>query len=59
MVLEEVLEGDTDIQTLIKNVTTPGGCTEVGNNILDNSNIDEILAETIEKTMLKAIDLGK
>ncbi|MBQ8634706.1 pyrroline-5-carboxylate reductase [bacterium] len=53
-----VFENDFDIAQLIKNVTTPGGCTEVGNNVLNNSNIDEIFDEIIQKTMQKAIDLG-
>ena len=53
-----VFENDYNIEQLIKNVTTPGGCTEVGNNILLNSNIEEIFDELIQKTMQKAIDLG-
>jgi len=53
-----VFENDFDIEQLIKNVTTPGGCTEVGNNVLLNSNIEDIFDELIQKTMQKAIDLG-
>ncbi len=53
-----VFENDFNIEQLIKNVTTPGGCTEVGNFVLNNSNIDEILDKTIKDTMQKAIDLG-
>lgn len=53
-----IFENNFDIQTLIKNVTTPGGCTEVGNDVLNNSNIDEIFDELIQKTMKKAIELG-
>ena len=53
-----VLENDFDINQLIKNVTTPGGCTEVGNNVLNNSNIDKIIDEVIEETAHKARDLG-
>jgi pyrroline-5-carboxylate reductase len=53
-----IFENDFNIEQLIKNVTTPGGCTEVGNNILLNSNIEEIFDELIQKTMQKAIDLG-
>ena len=53
-----VLENNFDINQLIKNVTTPGGCTEVGNKVLNNSNIDKIIDKTIEDTMQKAIDLG-
>ena len=53
-----IFENNFDIQQLIKNVTTPGGCTEVGNNVLNNSNIDEIFDKLIEDTMKKAIALG-
>lgn len=53
-----VIENDFDIETLIKNVTTPGGCTEVGNEVLNNSNIDEIIDKTIKDTMEKSIKLG-
>lgn len=53
-----IYENDFNIQQLIKNVTTPGGCTEVGNDILLNSNIEKIFDELIQKTMQKAIDLG-
>ena len=53
-----ILENDFQIEQLIKNVTTPGGCTEVGNNVLNESEIDKILDETIKDTMQKAIELG-
>lgn len=54
-----LMENDFNVEQLIKNVTTPGGCTEVGNNVLNNSKLDNILDETIEKTLIKAIELGK
>ena len=53
-----IFENNFDIEQLIKNVTTPGGCTEVGNNVLNTSEIDKILDKTIEDTMLKAKSLG-
>ena len=53
-----IMENNFDVEQLIVNVTTPKGCTEVGNNVLNNSNIDLILDETIEKTMQRAIELG-
>jgi len=53
-----VLENDFNINQLIKNVTTPGGCTEVGNNVLNNSNMDKIIDKIIEETAQKAHDLG-
>jgi pyrroline-5-carboxylate reductase len=39
-------------------VTTPGGCTEIGNNILINSKVEDILFKTIKRTMDKAKKLG-
>ena len=53
-----IFENNFDIDTLIKNVTTPGGCTEVGNNVLSGSDIENIFDKTIKDTMQKAIDLG-
>lgn len=53
-----ILETKDSPEELIKNVTTPGGCTEVGNNILINSKIEEILFKTIKRTMEKAKKLG-
>lgn len=53
-----ILENDFQIEQLIKNVTTPCGCTEVGNNVLNESDIDKILDKTIKDTMQKAIELG-
>ena len=53
-----ILESGTDVPTLIKNVTTPGGCTEVGNSVLKSSDIVKILDETIFETAKKAKELG-
>ncbi len=53
-----VMENDFNINQLIKNVTTPGGCTEVGNNVLLNSDIEGIIDKTIKDTMQKAVELG-
>lgn len=53
-----LIENNFDVEQLIKNVTTPKGCTEVGNNVLNDSNIDEILDKTIKDTMLRAKELG-
>ena len=53
-----ILENDFDIEQLIKNVTTPGGCTEVGNKVIDESEIDKILDKTIKDTKDKAVALG-
>lgn len=46
-------------EQLIINVTTPGGCTAVGNDILKENNVSDILEKTIEGTMLKAKALGE
>lgn len=53
-----VLENNFDINQLIKNVTTPGGCTAVGNDVLLKSDIDKIFDKTIKDTMQKAVELG-
>lgn len=53
-----VLENEFNIEQLIKNVTTPGGCTEVGNEVLADSMIADIFDKLIFETMLKAKNLG-
>ncbi|MBQ7450348.1 pyrroline-5-carboxylate reductase [bacterium] len=53
-----ILQSGIDPQTLIKNVTTPGGCTEAGNKVLDKSDITKILDDTIFETAKKAKELG-
>lgn len=46
-------------EQLIVNVTTPGGCTAVGNEVLKEKDVAGILFDTIEKTAKKAHELGK
>ena len=53
-----IMESGPDPEQLIINVTTPGGCTAVGNEILKENKISEILFDTIEKTAKKAFELG-
>ncbi|MBR5304051.1 MAG: pyrroline-5-carboxylate reductase [Candidatus Gastranaerophilales bacterium] len=53
-----IFENDFDIEQLIKNVTTPGGCTEVGNELLADSMIADIFDKLVFETMLKAKELG-
>jgi len=53
-----IMKSGESPQKLIENVTTPGGCTEVGNNILINSKVEDILFKTIKRTMEKAKKLG-
>ena len=46
-------------EQLITNVTTPGGTTAEGNKVLKESNISEILFETVQKTAQKSELMGK
>ncbi len=54
-----IMDTEVSPEQLIINVTTPGGCTEVGNNTLKAKNISSILHDTIEETMKKAKALGE
>ena len=54
-----IMETDVNPEQLIVNVTTPGGCTAVGNEVLKEQEISKILFDTIEKTAQKAYELGK
>ncbi len=54
-----IMDTDVSPEQLITNVTTPGGCTEVGNITLKEKNISSILHATIENTMKKAKALGE
>ncbi len=54
-----IMESGITPEQLITNVTTPGGCTAAGNEVLSNSDMADILFETIEKTKQKAFELGK
>lgn len=53
-----LIESKVDVNTLIQNVTTPGGCTAVGNDVLNNSDISQIIDKTIDETAKKAKALG-
>lgn len=53
-----VIESGKSPETLINDVTTPGGCTIVGLQVLKDNKIDEILSKTIEKTAESASGLG-
>lgn len=54
-----ILDTDIDPEQLIKNVTTPGGTTAEGNKVLQNSNISDILFETVQKTAEKSELMSK
>lgn len=54
-----ILESSIDPKQLITNVTTPGGTTAEGNKVLEQSNISDILFETVKKTAEKSELMGK
>ena len=53
-----ILETGTSPTDLITAVTTPNGTTAEGNKVLENSDIQDILYETVEKTYNRAVELG-
>lgn len=53
-----ILETGKTPDELITAVTTPNGTTAEGNKVLINSDIENILFETVEKTYKRAIELG-
>lgn len=54
-----ILESGVEPQQLITNVTTPGGTTAEGNKVLNESNISDILFETVDKTAQKSALMGR
>ena len=54
-----IMDTDVSPEQLIINVTTPGGCTAVGNEVLKENKTADILFDTIKKTAQKAYELGK
>ena len=51
--------GNTSVQTLIDNVATKGGCTFVGITVMNEEHSDKLFYDVIEKTTIKASELGK
>lgn len=51
--------GETSVQTLIDNVATKGGCTFVGITVMNEEHSDKLFFDVIEKTAVKANELGK
>lgn len=51
--------GETPVQTLIDNVATKGGCTFVGISEMNDQNSAKLFYDVIEKTTIKANELGK
>lgn len=54
-----IMDTNVSPEQLIINVTTPGGCTAVGNDVLKANNVSKIMYDTIEGTMKKAKALGE
>lgn len=51
--------GELSVQTLIDNVATKGGCTFVGITTMKEENSEKLFFDVIEKTAIKANELGK
>jgi len=51
--------GEIPVQTLIDNVATKGGCTFVGITVMNEENSEKLFYDVIEKTTIKANELGK
>lgn len=51
--------GELSVQTLIDNVATKGGCTFVGIQTMKEESSDKLFYDVIEKTAVKANELGK
>lgn len=54
-----IMETNKTPEDLIKAVTTPNGTTAEGNKVLNESDIEKVLFETVEKTCARAIELGR
>ena len=50
--------GELPVQTLIDNVATKGGCTFVGISVMNEEHSDKLFYDVIEKTTVKAHELG-
>ena len=53
------LNRDVDMEQLISNVATKGGCTRVGVDVMEESGIAKIFENVVSKTAQKASELGK
>ncbi len=54
-----IIETNKTPEDLITAVTTPNGTTAEGNKVLIESDIEKVLFETVEKTCIRAVELGK
>jgi len=53
-----LLEKDMEVEDLIKMVSSPGGTTVAGREILESSNIEKIIKETVIATVKRSKELG-
>ena len=51
-------EQDIDLETLRKNVTSPGGTTEQGINAMQDNNFELIMQKTLDAAQQRSIDLA-
>lgn len=54
-----ILQSELSPAELVKNIATPGGCTEVGVDFMRKSNTEELIYNLIKCTADKASNLGK
>ncbi|MGB0131550.1 pyrroline-5-carboxylate reductase [Chlorobium sp.] len=54
-----VLSGDRSPEELIRDVTTPGGTTEAGLQVMDERNIRQILVDTVSAAAARSRELKK
>lgn len=53
------LNSENDISTLIENVTSPGGTTAAGRQVLKDGNFDVLIKNCLQKTVKRAEELTK
>lgn len=56
---EMIMQTGKTPELLRKEVTTPGGCTAVGLEVLDKAKVVDVFVETVRATAQKATELGK
>ena len=52
------LESEEDIATLREQVTSPGGTTEQGLQVMNNNNIDQLLLDVLKAAHQRAVELA-
>ena len=56
-VIETVRSGENSFDSLIEQISTKGGTTEAGMNVLLNSNLDEILNQCLDSAYARVSGL--